>query len=66
MAAKGENKTTVVVDEIFFEQKGSSTQITYVADISLKHILKIFTPFIMGDLNKLAADAQQGMQAKIK
>jgi hypothetical protein len=37
-----------------------------VADISLRHVFKLLTPLIMGDLRKMAADAEIGMKEKIK
>lgn len=49
-----------------FQEKGTGTEITYIADISLKHVLKIMTPCIKADLNRLSEEAQQGMKKKIK
>lgn len=43
--------TTRTVDEIVFEEKHPGTNVTYIADIQLRHVLKLFTPFIRKDLD---------------
>jgi hypothetical protein len=64
IAVKGENFTTSTVDEIIFEEKHPGTNVTYIADIQLRHVLKILTPFIRKDLDKLAETAEQGFRKK--
>jgi hypothetical protein len=51
----------------FEENKnGNGTNILYEADISLKGIFWIFTPFIISDLDKLADDCKNGLIKKSK
>lgn len=66
IAVRGQNSTTTVVDEIHLASKDQGTQITYVADIALRHVFWVFTPLIKGDLAKMAAEAEQGMRKKMK
>lgn len=55
-----------MIDEIHLSPKDQGTEIKYVADISLKHVFKLFTPLIMGDLRQMAVEAEKGMKAKIQ
>ena len=52
------------IDEISFQSKADGTEIKYEADITLNHIFCLATPFIKGDLQTLANEAESGMQAK--
>lgn len=58
------NFTTSTVDTISFEQKTPGTNVTYTADICLRHVFKVATPFIMDDLNKLAQTAEAGFRKR--
>jgi hypothetical protein len=40
--------------------------VTYQADICLRHVLKVFTPFIRGDLEELAKTAEAGFRKRSK
>ncbi len=57
-----------MIDEIHLtaNKDGKGTDIKYVANISLRHVFKLLTPLIMGDLRKMAADAEVGIKEKIK
>lgn len=61
---KGENDLVEAVDEIFFEpsDKPNTTKVTYKADISLKGVGWLITPFIVKDLEKIAVDCEAGMK----
>jgi len=54
IAAQGMNMTTFVLDEMNFKEVPNGTEIHYMADISLRHVFKLFTPWIKGDLEKMA------------
>lgn len=64
IVVEGQNFSTRTVDEINFEEKAPGTNVTYIADIQLRHVLKIFTPFIRKDLDKIAETAEQGFRKK--
>lgn len=67
---KGENNLVEAIDEIFFEpgDKPNKTKVSYKADISLKGVGWLITPFIVKDLEKIAVDCEAGMikRANIK
>lgn len=54
VAAQGMNMTTFVLDEMSFKEVPTGTEIHYWADISLRHVFKLFTPWIKGDLETMA------------
>ena len=61
---RGENKTTLVIDEVYFREKGDEVEIEYRADISLKGVYWIFTPCIRGELDRMTEQAHSGMKKK--
>lgn len=60
----GKNTMVEAVDEILFREKGQGTEIEYRADIRLRHIFGLFTPFIRKDLDHLVVEAKAGMIKK--
>lgn len=49
-------------DEIAFEATGTGTRIDYTADIRLRGLMRLATPFAGGALARIARDARDGMQ----
>lgn len=66
VAARGMSGTTFVLDEMNFKEVANGTEIHYWADISLRHVFKLFTPFIKGDLENMAKGAEEGIKKKIE
>ncbi len=50
------------VDEIVFEPTSTGTLIHYTADIRLRGLMRLATPFAGGALARIARDARDGMQ----
>lgn len=63
---EAKSSTITAEDLIEFKEKDGGTEITYNADISLRHILWLLTPFVKGDFQELANNAKKGMEAKCK
>lgn len=49
-------------DEILFEATPTGTRIDYTADIRLRGLMRLATPFAAGALARIARDARDGMQ----
>ena len=49
-------------DEIVFEATPAGTRIDYTADIRLRGLMRLVTPFAGGALARIARDARDGMQ----
>jgi hypothetical protein len=49
-------------DEILFEATPTGTRIDYTADIRLRGLLRLATPFVGGVLARIGRDARDGMQ----
>ncbi len=49
-------------DEIVFESIPSGTRIDYTADIRLRGLMRLATPFAGGTFARIARDARDGMQ----
>ena len=63
---KGEGKSVSAVDDIRFSTTSSGgTRIYYVADLRLKGLAKLASPFMGGKFEKLGDDAIAGMRAKL-
>ncbi len=61
----GENDMITAFDEITCRHKGPNlTEMEYRADICLKGIKVLFTPFIMGSLKNIAELARTGCRDK--
>ena len=58
----GEGSSVSAVDDISFAPSASGTTIEYVADIRLKGVLRLLTPFAGGSFRRLADNARAGMQ----
>lgn len=58
----GEGSGVVAVDDIAFEPAGTGTTIRYTADIQLRGLMRLLTPFAGGAFRKLAENARAGMQ----
>jgi hypothetical protein len=59
----GTGSGVVATDDISFHATASGgTAIEYVADIRLKGILSLLTPFAGGAFRKIAANARSGME----
>jgi carbon monoxide dehydrogenase subunit G len=50
------------VDEIVFEAIATGTRIDYTADIRLRGLMRLATPFAGGALARIARNARDGMQ----
>lgn len=63
-----ENDKITSKDQICFAEgdQPKTTKFTYNANIKLKGLLKIFTVFIVSDLEKLADDTKQGVIKKVR
>lgn len=58
----GTGAGVVAVDEIVFEATPTGTHIDYTADIQLRGLMRLATPFAGGALARIARDARDGMQ----
>jgi carbon monoxide dehydrogenase subunit G len=58
----GEGSSVIAVDDIAFEASGTGTTIDYVADIRLRGLMWLLTPFAGGSFRKVAEKARNGMQ----
>ena len=64
---KGEGKSVSAVDDIRFgATEGGGTRIDYVADLRLKGLAKLASPFMMGKFENLGDAAIAGMRAKLE
>ncbi len=52
-------------DEIVFEATPTGTRIDYTADIRLRGVMRLATPFAAGALARSARDARTGMQREL-
>jgi hypothetical protein len=52
-------------DEIVFEATPTGTRIDYTADIRLRGVMRLATPFAAGALARIARDARNGMQREL-
>ncbi|HET7495868.1 MAG TPA: SRPBCC family protein [Candidatus Limnocylindrales bacterium] len=52
-------------DEIVFEATPTGTRIDYTADIRLRGVMRLATPFAAGALARIARDARDGMQREL-
>jgi hypothetical protein len=59
---KGTGSGVAAVDDIRFEATTTGTQIDYIADIRLRGLLRLATPFAGGSFARIARDARDGMQ----
>ena len=60
----GQSGMVTAVDTIKFKPDGNNTIVEYSADIVLRHIFFLATPFVKPSLQKLCDDAEIGMRAK--
>jgi len=63
---KGEGKSVSAVDDIRFSPIPGGTRIDYVADLRLKGLAKLASPFMMGKFENLGDAAIAGMRAKLE
>lgn len=59
---EGTGAGVAATDEIRFEATADGTRIDYVADIRLRGLLALATPFTGGAFRRIASDARDGMQ----
>jgi len=59
---QGRGSSVAATDEIRFEATPTGTRIDYIADIRLRGLLVLATPFAGGTFRKIARDARDGMQ----
>jgi hypothetical protein len=57
----GLNKNVECIDEITLIAQGNETILEYRADICLRGIKVLLTPFILGSLSRLAEDCKEGV-----
>lgn len=60
----GLNDNVECYDEITFFSEGSQTLMEYRADICLRGVKVLLTPFIIGSLKKLEKDCREGVVQK--
>jgi carbon monoxide dehydrogenase subunit G len=58
----GAGSGVVAVDDIRFEPTEAGTRIDYTADIRLRGLMRLATPFSGGAFARIARDARDGMQ----
>ena len=58
----GSGSGVTATDDIRFEATPSGTRIDYTADIRLRGLLRLVTPFAGGAFARIARDARDGMQ----
>lgn len=58
----GEGSGVSAIDDITFEASGTGTTIRYTADIRLRGLMRLLTPFAGGAFRRLAQNARDGMQ----
>jgi carbon monoxide dehydrogenase subunit G len=58
----GEGSGVHAIDDISFEPAGNGTTIRYTADIQLRGVMRLLTPFAGGAFRRLAENARAGMQ----
>lgn len=61
----GKNARFKGLDVITFAPEGEGTGITYVAEFTMKGLLRFAEPFLSGAFNKLADKALAGMEASL-
>jgi carbon monoxide dehydrogenase subunit G len=59
---EGSGSGVAATDEIRFEATPGGTRIDYVADIRLRGVMALATPFVGGTFRRIARDARDGMQ----
>ena len=59
---RGENKSIIAVDTMKIEPMASGCKFTYQAQFTFKGIARLAAPFLKGAFQKLAADAEIGLQ----
>lgn len=59
---EGSGTGVAAIDDIRFEATPSGTAIDYTADIRLRGLLRLATPFADGAFSRIARDARDGMQ----
>lgn len=62
----GRGSGVVAVDDIGFEAIPTGTVITYVADIQLRGLMRLLSPFAGGAFRRIAANARDGMQQALE
>ena len=58
----GSGSGVAATDEIRFEATPAGTRIDYIADIRLRGLLSLATPFAGGTFRRIARDARDGME----
>ncbi len=58
----GEGRGVSATDDIRFEATASGTQVDYLADIRLRGLRRLLTPFARGTFARIAREARKGMQ----
>jgi carbon monoxide dehydrogenase subunit G len=58
----GEGSGVSAIDDIAFESTADGTTIHYTADIRLRGVLRLLTPFAGGSFRRLASNASTGMR----
>jgi NAD(P)-dependent dehydrogenase (short-subunit alcohol dehydrogenase family) len=62
---EGRGKRIEAIDSITFEQEGSGTRITYVADLSFSGVLASAEPFMRGTLDRVGRKAVEGLESAL-
>ena len=62
---EGGNDSVHSVDTIEIEPSGAGAAVTYTAELSLKGIKQIGTPFLAMGLQKAGSDARKGLEEKL-
>ena len=62
LVLKGENKTVQSIDDMTFSGSTTGTEVLYTARFTFKGAVRLAEPFLRRPLNKLADDAEAGLQ----
>ncbi|HEX2625710.1 MAG TPA: SRPBCC family protein [Candidatus Limnocylindrales bacterium] len=59
---RGRGSGVEATDDISFQATPTGTSISYIADIQLRGLMRLLTPFARGAFERIAANARDGMQ----
>lgn len=62
----GRNKQATATDDLTFAAEGSTTTITYNAEIVFNGLLRLAAPFVRGGFEKLADDVETSLAAVLE
>jgi len=62
---EGQGKRLTAIDSITFEEEGSRTKITYVADLSFSGLLASAEPLMKGALDRVGRKAVEGLESAL-